>query len=90
MKYVYVKDADGFVVKKSADEIAADETIISAAEYSKLSGEDYYQEHFTHGGKCVGAGRKKQFDQPLDQKTTTHTPSSKTKLKGGVQSEHSC
>ena len=38
MKYVYVKDNEGFVVKKLASEVQADETIITKQEYEKLSG----------------------------------------------------
>ena len=67
MKYVYVKDPEGFVVKKPASEVSAEETVISAAEYHALSGDDYYTEHFTHGGKRKGAGRKAKYSQPLDR-----------------------
>ena len=39
MKYVYVKDNEGFVIKKLASEVQADETIITKQEYEKLSGD---------------------------------------------------
>lgn len=58
MGYVYVKDSDGFVVKKLENECLPNEVIISEQEYNELSGENYYKEHFTHGGARVGAGRK--------------------------------
>lgn len=65
MTYVYVKDSEGFVVKKQKSQVQADETIISAAEYKKLSGEEYYEKKFTRGGKRIGAGRKQKYAEPL-------------------------
>jgi len=58
MKYVYIKDEEGFVVKKLKSEVQENETIISKEEFEKLSGDKYYQETFSHGGKREGAGRK--------------------------------
>lgn len=58
MAYVYVKDKDGFVVKKKKADILPDEIIITKSEYEELSGDKYYQERFAHGGKRDGAGRK--------------------------------
>ena len=60
MTYVYVKDSEGFVVKKKKTDILPDETLISEAEYNELSGENYYKETFCHGVKRRGAGRKPQ------------------------------
>ncbi|MCI5829210.1 MAG: hypothetical protein SPJ89_10140 [Treponema sp.] len=65
MNYVYVKDSEGFVVKKASEEVADDEVIISKSEYKALSGEDYYEKHFSRGGKRIGAGRKTKFSTPL-------------------------
>ena len=65
MSYVYVKDSEGFVVKKLKSAIQADETIISAAEYKKLSGQEYYEKTFKRGGKRAGAGRKQKYAEPL-------------------------
>lgn len=66
MKYVYIKDPEGFVSKKRESEVAPDETIISAEEFRRLSGDDYYEVNFGHGGKRVGAGRKQKYTQPLN------------------------
>ncbi|MDD3013260.1 MAG: hypothetical protein PHC34_06105 [Candidatus Gastranaerophilales bacterium] len=60
-KYVYVKDSEGFVIKKSQDQVLPDETIISKQEYEEISGLKYYKETFGRGGARPGAGRKKQF-----------------------------
>ena len=65
MSYVYVKDSEGFVVKKQRAQVQADETIITAAEYKKLSGDEYYKKNFTRGGKRAGAGRKQKYAEPL-------------------------
>ena len=66
MKYIYVKDLEGFVVKKPINKIEPGEVQISKEEFRKLSGDDYYKEHFTHGGKREGAGRKMKFNQKLE------------------------
>lgn len=58
MSYVYVKDTEGFVVKKLAKDIQADEVIITKEEFEKLSGDTYYKENYKWGGKRSGAGRK--------------------------------
>ena len=65
MKYVYVKDSEGFVSKKAINKVESDEIQISKDEFRKLSGDDYYEEHFTHGGKREGAGRKPKFSKKL-------------------------
>lgn len=57
MTYVFVKDNEGFVIKKKKSEILPDEQIITE-EYNKISGENYCREKFGHGGKRQGAGRK--------------------------------
>ncbi|WP_253692575.1 MULTISPECIES: hypothetical protein [unclassified Treponema] len=51
MDYVFVKDTEGFVVKKLRSQVEFDEKIISEAEYKELSGDNYYEFHFGHGGK---------------------------------------
>ena len=38
MEYVYVKDSEGYVFKKLASEVTADEKIITEKEYMKKSG----------------------------------------------------
>lgn len=48
MGYVYVKDSDGFVVKKPENERLSNEVIISEKEYNKLSGENFYKKLY-HG-----------------------------------------
>lgn len=58
MKYVYIKDEEGFVVKKLKSEVQGNETIISKEEFENLSGDKFYKETFSHGGKRAGAGRK--------------------------------
>lgn len=58
MSYIYVKDSEGFVVKKLASDLQADETIITKEEYETLSGETYYKQTYGRGGKRAGAGRK--------------------------------
>ncbi len=66
MKYIYVKDSDGFVSKKPINEIEPGEVEISKDEFKKLSGDEYYEQHFTHGGRREGAGRKTKFNQKLE------------------------
>lgn len=58
MTYCYVKDEEGFVVKKLKSKILPNEVEISKEEYEEISGEKYYREKFSHGGKRSGAGRK--------------------------------
>ena len=60
-KYVYVKDSEGFVIKKLENAVQADEVIISKEEFEQISGIDYYKKTFGRGGARPGAGRKKQF-----------------------------
>lgn len=59
MAFVYVKDNEGFVIKKKKSEICADEIIITKEEFEEISGDKYCREKFGHGGKRAGAGRKK-------------------------------
>jgi len=59
MAYVYVKDSEGFVIKKKKSEILSDEIIITKDEFEEISGDKYAEEKFGHGGKRKGAGRKK-------------------------------
>ncbi len=66
MKYVFVKDAEGFVSKKAQHEILADDKIISEKEYLKKSGLEFYEKKFNHGGARQGAGRKRKFARPLE------------------------
>ena len=66
MKYIYVKDSEGFVSKKAINKVEPDEIQISKEEFRRLSGDDYYDKHFTHGGRREGAGRKPKFSQKLE------------------------
>lgn len=65
MKYVFVKDSEGFVSKKLESEVQADEKIISEKEYLKKSGLAFYEKKFGRGGKRENAGRKQKFSSPL-------------------------
>jgi len=65
MKYVYVKDSDGYVCKKLEAELTSDEKIITEEEYMKISGRTAYQKEFGHGGTRKNAGRKQKFGSPL-------------------------
>jgi len=60
-KYVYVKDAEGYVTKKLENNVEADEIIISKEEFEQISGVEYYKKTFGRGGARQGAGRKKQY-----------------------------
>lgn len=61
VKYVYVKDLEGFVTKKPQCDVQPDEIVISEEEFEEISGIDYYKKTFGRGGSRLGAGRKKQF-----------------------------
>ena len=65
MEYVYVKDSEGYVFKKSESELSHDEKIISEKEYLKKSGLANYAKEFGHGGARKNAGRKQKFESPL-------------------------
>ena len=65
MDYVFVKDSEGYVFKKLANEVSADEKIITEKEYMKKSGLAAYEKEFGHGGARENAGRKQKFKQPL-------------------------
>ena len=65
MDYVYVKDSEGYVFKKSKSEVSSDEKIISEKEYMKVSGLTSYEKKFGHGGARENAGRKQKFGSPL-------------------------
>lgn len=45
-KDIYVKDSEGFVIKKSSNELITGETIISKEEFEQISGIDYYKNTF--------------------------------------------
>ena len=62
---VYVKDSEGYVFKKLASEVTADEKIITEKEYMKKSGLAGYEKQFGHGGARENAGRKQKFGSPL-------------------------
>lgn len=65
MDYVFVKDSEGYVLKKLESEISPDEKIISEEEYMKVSGLASYEKKFGHGGARENAGRKQKFALPL-------------------------
>ena len=65
MEYVFVKDSEGYVFKKLANEVSVDEKIITEKEYMKKSGLAAYEKEFGHGGARENAGRKQKFKQPL-------------------------
>lgn len=58
MSYIYVKDKDGFVVKKLQSDLQPEEIVITKEEYETLSGDSYYKQTYGRGGKRMGAGRK--------------------------------
>ncbi len=47
--YIFVKDSEGYVFKKTASEITSDEKIISEKEYMKISGLSSYEKKFGQG-----------------------------------------
>lgn len=65
MKYVFVKDSEGYVSKKLETELSSNEKIISEKEYIQKSGLKYYEKKFRHGGARKNAGRKPKFSSPL-------------------------
>ncbi|MGP1455852.1 MAG: hypothetical protein ACTTJ7_08900 [Treponema sp.] len=65
MEYVYIKDSEGYVVKKLKAEVTPDEKIISEEEYMKTSGLAAYEKELRHGGARENAGRKQKFGSPL-------------------------
>ena len=65
MEYVFVKDSEGYVFKKLANEVSVDEKIITEKEYMKKSGLAAYEKEFGHGGARENAGRKQKFALPL-------------------------
>ena len=65
MKYVYVKDSEGYVFKELETEVTSNEKIISEEEYMKTSGLATYKREFGHGGARENAGRKRKFGSPL-------------------------
>ena len=50
MDYIFAKDSEGYVFKKSESEVSPDEKIISEKEYMKLSGLASYEKKFGYGG----------------------------------------
>lgn len=65
MRFVYVKDSEGYVSKKATDNVGADEIIITEKEYLKKSGLGFCKKVFSHGGTRENAGRKQKFSKPL-------------------------
>lgn len=65
MSFVYVKDSEGYVSKKTTNKVEADETIITEKEYLKKSGLGFYKKVFSHGGARENAGRKQKLSKPL-------------------------
>jgi len=47
MKYVYVKDSEGFTVKKKENEVLPDEVLITKKEHEELCGITYYKKNLT-------------------------------------------
>ena len=56
MDYVFVKDSEGYVFKKLANEVSADEKIITEKEYMKK----WQQEHRLHLVEYQRAYRKRK------------------------------
>lgn len=65
MKYVYVKDNEGFTIKKRQNEVLPDDIIITKEEHEELSGIAHYKKTFQQGGKRAGSGRKKEFEHKI-------------------------
>jgi hypothetical protein len=65
---VYVKDDEGYAMRKEAGKIAKNETIITEVEYKKIVGHDIMIKLTARGGKREGAGRKKIY---TDREKTT-------------------
>ena len=61
IKYVYVKDQEGYVTKKPENTVLPNEIIISRQEWEKTSGVEYYKKTFGRGGARANAGRKKIY-----------------------------
>ncbi len=59
IKYVYVKDMEGFAAKISIDDLTDDLIIIDKKEYDKLTGTKERLLLSGRGGKRIGAGRPK-------------------------------
>ena len=47
MKYVYVKDNEGFAIKKLASDVLANEEIITKQEYNKITSYDLIIKRFS-------------------------------------------
>ncbi len=60
-KLVYVKDDEGYAIRKKASEVLESETIITEEEYKKIVGHDIMLKLTGRGGKREGAGRKKVY-----------------------------
>lgn len=59
MKYVFVKDSEGYVFKKPESELSPNEKIISEKEYIKKSGLKYYEKEFENNeAKKIQVGNK--------------------------------
>ena len=67
IKYVYVKDDEGFVTKKPENTVLSNETLISKQEYEQISGIEYYKKTFGRGGARINAGRKKIYTDKVKE-----------------------
>lgn len=67
IKYVYVKDSEGYVTKKPESAVLPDETIITKNEWEKISGVEYYKETYGRGGTRANAGRKKIYTEKIKE-----------------------
>ena len=47
MKYVYIKDDEGFAIKKLASDVIANEEIITKQEYNKITSYDLIIKRFS-------------------------------------------
>ena len=61
-KYVYVKDNEGYAVKITQDNLTDDLVIISKEEYDKIVGTEERLTLSGRGGKRIGAGRKRTYE----------------------------
>ena len=57
-KYIYVKDSEGFVTKKLADKVEADEVIISKEEFEQVSEVEHYRKTFGMDSARQISGKK--------------------------------
>ena len=62
MTYIYVKDSEGFVVKKLASELQPDEILISKEEFEQLSGDTYYAKNMVVAVKELEQDANRQME----------------------------